>query len=463
LVKRQKMEVPQYIGIGLLAYAGVSVISIIPLMILFCLRKSVIKSLRFKFPALGFIAWAVLMLAMIAIGGVLMATGDDYDSDDNDLSVFIAILAVIYFIYFICCCVAPSFRATCHRLDVNEFDRHLQQLRETGVDLHYDIVASHTERHTYRDSKGNRRTETRTVVTYRGTRYVPVPFWVDLTGPLVIPPGTPFIRVCNSPVIEWCHGSDALVENIRCRIYALNAYRDKTVTVTTHVGVPGLIPNLILRSPLMDPTTCQKVRINPFIGILLTFIGYGGHHAFVLARTLPVVKHNVYKKASLVQPVFDDSWLQQYHVQNASMTPHGTVFNNAQMIESWDANQNVSESYVASQPMFVNPMPLYVSYDTAMQVELAPSAPEMPYMSYQDPNAPQPQAGYGPTADSMAAVPSAPSAPSAPEGDPGMVAQPDPNAMAAQPDPNAMGAQPMPAYPGQDMGGYAGVGPDRTV
>jgi len=461
------MNGPLVGAVILLGYAGVLIVSIIPFMVLFCQRKSSIESLKFKFPTLSFIVFLVFVFALLAGGGILIGASNEDDGDDDQVKEMIGgiVVAIIgYVIYFVGNMCSRAFCATCHKLDVSQFDTHLQQLRDTGVDLHFEIVASHTEKHTRRDSNGNTHTETRTVVTYRGTRYIPVPFWVDLTGPVVIPPGAPFIRILNNPKIDWCHDSEKIIESIRNRLYILNRHRDKTVTVTTHICIPGLVPNLLLRSPLMDPTACQKVRVNPCIGLLVTLFGFGSHHAFVLARFLPVVKHKIHKKASLVQPVFDDSWLKQYKVKGATMTPHGAVFGNVQMVDNWDASQNVNDNYVASQPMFVNPMPLYVPYATALQYE-TPSAPEMPYM-YMDPN--MAQAGYAPQPDAMAAVPAAPP----PEASAPVMADPSAQptapvmsensaaAMAAAPvadpgypgaDPNAIPFPGQPAYPGQPV------------
>jgi len=435
-------------------------------------RKSTIRSLKYKFPVVGFIGWCFLV-AFLVVSGVLFLIHEEEDA----YTVPVVLLIIGYLIYLIMIFVQPVFRATFHKMDVGKFDTHLQELRNTGVDLHFEIVASHTEHHTYRDSNGNKRTETRTVVTYRGTRYVPVPFWVDLTGPVVLPPGSPYLRILNMPKIEWCHDSERIIESIRKRIYFKNQHRDKNVTVTTHYGVPGLKPNLVVRSPLMDPTTFQKVRINPCLGILLTILGFGGHHSLIISRSLPVVKHKVHKKASLVQPVVDDRWLKQYKVKGATMTPAGAVFGNVQMVDTWEPN--VPETYQPSQPMFVNPMPLYVPYNTAVQYEV-PTAPEMPYMYY-DPNQAQ---TWGPGSEPWAGC-EAPSAPSAPATyDDNTASAPltadqnasapyvDPNAgtMAAAPgpypggDPNTMAAAPGP-YPGQDPNAvaYPGQDPNSTI
>jgi len=271
-----------------------------------------------------------------------------------------------------------------------------------------------------------------------------------LTDPIVLPSVTPYIRVVTKEKIEWCHDSEKIIESIRQRIYHKNKHRDKDVSVTTHYCIPGVIHNLLLRSPVVEPTTCQKVRINAGIGLLLNFLGFGGHHAFVLARSLPVVKHKVQKKASLVMPVVDDSWLKQYKVKGAVMTPRGAVFGNVQMVDSWDDQQGAYDQYTASQPMFVNPMPLYVTYETALQYE-TPSAPSMPYMYY-DPSG----NGPAPTAPPMPADPNAmPSAPlmadpNAPQ--PSAPPMPEPSAP-PMPEPSAppMAGAPMPgsAYPPQ--------------
>jgi len=413
-------------GIVLIAYAAINFVSCCPFVILFCLRKSLVHSLKFKFPTMAFITWLCFVIAILACGVVYAIS----DGEELQHKATIAILVVLYVIYFILCCVTPSFRATFRRFDVSEFDTHLQNLRNTGVDLHFDIVASHTERKTRTDSQGRTTTESHTVVTYRKTRYFPVPFWIDLTNPIVIPSVTPYIRVDVKPKVEWCHDSEKIISSINRRLYEKNKHRDANVTVTTHVGIPGIISNLLLRSPVVEPTTMQKVRVNPGIGLLLTFLGLGGHHAFILARSLPVVKHKVHKKASLVQPVVDDSWLKQYKVKGAVMTPRGTVFGNVQMVDSWDCEQSVIENYTPSQPMFVNPMPLYVTYETALQYE-TPTAPPMPYMYY-DPT------GCGP-------------APTAPPMEPAQSGYgPDPNAM-AQPLMGQPMGQPMPgAYPPAD-------------
>jgi len=197
-------------------------------------------------------------------------------------------------------------------------------------------------------------------------------------------------------------------------------------------------------------------------------------------------------------PVVDDSWLKQYKVKGAVMTPRGAVFGNVQMVENWDDQRGAYDQYTASQPMFVNPMPLYVTYETALQYE-TPSAPPMPYMYYDpsgtgpapsappmpadpnamtsaplmaDPNAPQPSAPPMPE-------PSAPPMPQpmadpnamagAPMADPNAMAgapMADPNAMAGAPmaDPNAMAGAPMPgAYPPQADPNAAVLGTTTTT
>jgi len=430
------------VGVIFLAYAIVNIVICIPLMIIFCLKKSLVRSVKYKFPIAAFIAWACFVVTILITGVAYMIV------DDPEVKATIAALIIIYGIYVIVTCVAPAFRATFRKFDVSEFDTHLQNLRNSGVDLHFEIVASHTEHTTHTDSNGNKSTSSHTVVTYRKTRYVGVPFWIDLTNPIVIPSVSPYIRVIGKPKVEWCHDSDKIIEGMRRHLYEKNKHRDKDVTVTTYVGIPGMIKNLLLRSPVIEPTTFQKIRVNPATGLILTLLGFGGQHAFILARSLPVVKHKVHKKASLVQPVVDDSWLKQYKVKGAVMTPRGAVFGNVQMVDKWDGNANSYDDYTATQPMFVNPMPLYVTYETALQYE-TPSAPPMPYMCM--------EAGYGPGPDQMAAVPSAPADPNA-----GNYPPQDPNAMAAYPpqgayppqDPNAMGAYPQQGAPGAYPGAY---------
>jgi len=273
-----------------------------------------------------------------------------------------------------------------------------------------------------------------------------VPFWIDLTKPIVLPAGAPYIRIINTPKIEWCHDSEKIIESINRHLYKKNKYRDDNVTVTTHYTVPGIISSLLVRSPLMDPTGRDKACINPCFGIPFLIFGFGGIHAFLLARSLPVVKHKVHKKASLVQPVVDDSWLKQYKVKGATMTPSGAVFGNVQMVDSWDCEKAPIESYQYSQPMFVNPMPLYVTYDTALRYE-TPSAPPYPYMCM-DTDPGMAQAGYGPSPADMAQPAAyAPADPSAQLMGQQMPGTYDPNAAAAgyaQPyDPNAVPSAPV--------------------
>jgi len=460
------METSKVVGIILAIYAVINFVLVVPLLVIFCMRKSLVRSLKFRFPAMQFIAWCCLIIGVF-VCGIVCITKSELDG-----KTIAGVMVSLYGIYVILSCVAPSYRATCHKFNTSKLDKHIQELRNTGVDLHFTITASHVETRTTRDSNGNKHTERRTVVTYTGTRYVPVPFWIDLTKPIVLPNATPYIRIVTKPKVEWCHNSEEIIERIRSHIHKKNAYRDVNVTVTTHVGVPGIISNLIVRSPFIQPTTRQKVLVNPFFGFLLTFFGFGAHHAFMLARALPVVKNKVHKKASLVQPVVDDSWLKQYKIKGAVMTPRGAVFGNVQMVDNWDPS-SVPESYSVSQPMFVNPMPLYVTYDTALQYE-TPTAPPLPYM-YMDPNVAQ--AGFGPTGDAMVAAPTAPPmaeamAPDMPLvsnqspmlADPNMQPVPvvDPNVQPVpavdpnvQPvpvaDPNVQPVQPYPGQPGADQ------------
>jgi len=431
------------LAIFIFGYAAVNVISALPLLFLFCVKKSVIRSLRYKFPSGSFVCFLGWIAALI-IDGVLLAiykdeSGEDDDDDDDLLA---GIFAVAYFINVVINCSLPSFRSIFHRFDASRLDQHVQALRATNIDLHFNIRASHTETRTYRDSDGNRKTETKEVVTYTGTRYAPVPFWIDLTGPIVIPPGSPFLRVDTVPVIEWCHGSEDIIERMRHHIWKKNRHRDENVTVETVTCIPGLIPHLVLKSPMMEATACQSCQINPLFCLMLNILGFTLHCALMLARNLPVVTHEVHKKASLVAPVVDDSWLRQYHVSNCVNTPRAYAFSTPDNVENWNWETSTMAEMPTTQPMFDNPMPLYVSYDTAMQYE-TPSAPPLPYMYMEGYDTSYPaggsmqQAGYDPNAGRSYEAPSAPSAEpvyadAQPAYPPAQPAYADPNMAAAQ-------------------------------
>jgi len=138
---------------------------------------------------------------------------------------------------------------------------------------------------------------------------------------------------------------------------------------------------MILASPLARPTNCQTFLINPILAYMLNFFGFSVHYALLVARTLPVAKHTVYKRASFFRPVVDDSFCKKYKLTKKLFSNiHQSVDETA---DPPKPEIKTSEEPTPSAPMFDNPMPLYVTYDQALQYE-TPSAPPFPYLMMED-------------------------------------------------------------------------------
>ena len=335
------------LGTILMCFFGIYVGPMLPLLFMFLRRKKRRPySVDLTFPKVAFFTWLVFNLFCL-ICGISCLAADRIHAGASTSFI------IVFFIYYVGLSVAcPENVSTFKRFNgIESLEEHLQTVRQSGIDLSFHVVASHSESHTERvavtqydyvnhtsHTVYENRTVTHVIVDYEATRHVPVRYWIDVTESLILPSASPYVRIREKLDVDWC---DDAVDKIQSFLYTQtsNRYPNDLVSVSKNVTVKGISEHTIFRNPLNKIGCCNFV--NPLLVIPLCVLGFGPHTAFLVAMVAPVVRFTVKKKASISTPISDGE---------------AVVSSTAPLVQM----DSFSDSYQETQPVAPNQLPLYV-------------------------------------------------------------------------------------------------------
>ena len=120
--------------------------------------------------------------------------GCSYHCVEGENTTNLTLMLVGYAIYFLqsfCCSTSKYLLA---KIDANDLDGYMKSMKEERMKIDFHCVCSHTERHTSGSGK-NRKTTTKTVVTYREHQSFYYGSCVDKGPKRLLYPGYNVIRV----------------------------------------------------------------------------------------------------------------------------------------------------------------------------------------------------------------------------------------------------------------------------
>jgi len=322
----------------LFGYVGLNIVLMIPCFVLYCITNRRSGDVH-MFPFDTFFGWIILNIALI-IDAVIVIV-------EADLSEYV-LVGIGGFIY--CCfalyCMWCIVKFTGGKLDAPEFERTLKFRRNSRIRLSFYINAYHTEKREWKDADGVKHKEKYDVTTVSKTLYWLVPYWVDVTDSVILPP-TAYANVVLQPHIVWCHGSDSIIERARSELYERNRHLDEHVSVSKSISCCSE-REVIVRNPVIPSTFYQRCLLDPIVGCIASLFGFGVQMQLLYSRVIPDTYVSEVKMASLVEPLVDEHWLAEQNIVTELKIARPTA-----------KDRELTDDYVGVEPMFENPKPLY--------------------------------------------------------------------------------------------------------
>jgi hypothetical protein len=297
---------------------------------------------------------------------------------DNTFNIFVGIIIILSFlVHFIGVTFSEQYQAMDNMTDVEGGLVFAKEMRSTAPTLSLNVSCYHyeTRRHTTHSKGKSHTTTTRVrVTTFSAVNHIPIPFWCDLTPPLLLPNNRLLIHVKTRPMITWLHGSELVIEMLRSRLYETNKHRDTNCEVHKNEVIPGLISERMI---LNGKKKKVPMIFRGFLRLLVNLFSFGLANAYYIASVAPVEHFTVTKYSSLKEPVVTQAFCAAYNIPYASIVPSAPLITQPGGYTFVTGNET---DYAVSPPCLQNPYPVMTAEQFQMgnpQEGAMPSAPPM--------------------------------------------------------------------------------------